>query len=173
VNYGTLSNTAVTGEDYGGVGWTPLTFEPGVSSRNVTVTIYGDLKDEDDEDFYVKVDDPTTAAASDAEALITIIDNDPPPTVSIADISGPEGNVPDSSMSFSVDLSVASGKTVTIGYATEDGTATASGGDYTPTSGTLSFAPGVTTQNISVFVQGDTDPESDETFVMRLSVLTT
>jgi hypothetical protein len=39
---------------------------------------------------------------------------------------------------------------VTVDYATEDGTATAARGDYTPTSGTLTFSPGQTSQTIEV-----------------------
>ena len=63
----------------------------------------------------------------------------------------------------------ASATTVTVQYAATGGTA--SGGvDYTVAgSGTLTFAPGVTTQNIIVNVIGDTDVEPDETVVMTLS----
>ena len=42
---------------------------------------------------------------------------------------------------MTVTLSAASGKTVTVDYATSNGTATA-GSDYTATSGTLTFSAG-------------------------------
>ena len=58
--------------------------------------------------------------------------------------------------------------TVTVQYATADGTATA-GSDYTATSGTLTFAPSVTTMTINVPVIGDTIVEPDETFFINLS----
>jgi hypothetical protein len=46
------------------------------------------------------------------------------------------------------------GKTVTVDHATSDGTAPAPA-DYASTSGTLSFAPGVTTQTFTVTVYKD------------------
>jgi large repetitive protein len=57
---------------------------------------------------------------------------------------------------------------VTVSYATADGTATA-GSDYTATAGTLTFAPGVTSQTLTVAVLGDTRNEANETFFMNLS----
>lgn len=71
-------------------------------------------------------------------------------------------------MTFTVSLSKASARTVTVSYATADGTAIA-GQDYTATSGTLSFAPGVTSQTVTVGVNGDTVVEPDETLTLALS----
>src|SRR5262249_9637904 len=64
--------------------------------------------------------------------------------------------------------SAASGRTVTVQYATADGTATA-GSDYQSATGTISFAPGVTSRTISVGVNGDTLIEPDETFFVNLT----
>src|SRR5690606_5822117 len=69
---------------------------------------------------------------------------------------------------FTVTLSAASGQTVTVNYATADGTATQPA-DYTSTSGTLTFTPGSTTQTITVPVIGEAVPEADETFFVNLS----
>ena len=69
---------------------------------------------------------------------------------------------------FAVTLSAPSGLPVTVGYATADGTATA-GSDYLPASGTLTFAPGVTSQTVPVTIVGDATYEADETFVVVLS----
>src|SRR5207247_7108928 len=68
-----------------------------------------------------------------------------------------------------VSLSTASGQTVTVPYATADGTATLAGSDYQAASGTLTFAPGIISKTISVLVNGDTVTEPDETFVVNLS----
>src|SRR5207249_11523141 len=46
------------------------------------------------------------------------------------------------------------------------------GSDYVATSGTLTFAPGVSTQPVSVTVNGDTTFEPDETFGVKLSSAT-
>jgi Ca2+-binding RTX toxin-like protein len=58
--------------------------------------------------------------------------------------------------------------TVTVDFATADGTATA-GADYTALNGTLTFDPGVTEQEIRVPVQGDDVLEPDEMFFVNLS----
>jgi YD repeat-containing protein len=57
---------------------------------------------------------------------------------------------------------------VTVNYATSNGTATAPG-DYQSTSGTLSFAPGQSTQSFVVQVNDDTAPEPTETVNLVLS----
>ena len=58
---------------------------------------------------------------------------------------------------------------MTVQYATANGSATAPG-DYTATSGSLTFAPGQTTKTVSVPVNGDALDEIDETFNLNLSV---
>ena len=88
------------------------------------------------------------------------------PTVSIAGGSGTEGD--DGSIAFTVTLDEAASGTVTVDYATADGSAEA-GDDYTAASGTLSFAAGETSKAISVAIDDDIDNESDETFTVTLS----
>ncbi len=53
--------------------------------------------------------------------------------------------------------------------ATADGTATTAGTDYASAAGTLTFSPGVTTQPVTVNVNGDGTDEPDETFFVNLS----
>ena len=57
---------------------------------------------------------------------------------------------------------------MTVDYATADGTATA-GSDYVAVSGQVSFAPGETSQPVTVVVNGDVIEESDEAFFVVLS----
>jgi hypothetical protein len=57
---------------------------------------------------------------------------------------------------------------VTVKYATANGTALA-GSDYTAASGTLTFAPGQTSQTVTVNVMGNTTVEPNETFAVNLS----
>jgi len=90
------------------------------------------------------------------------------PSISISDVTVTEGNTGTVSAVFTVSLSTATSSVVTVNYGTADGTATA-GSDYVATSGTLTFAPGTTTQLVSVTVNGDTAPEGDETFFVNLS----
>ena len=70
---------------------------------------------------------------------------------------------------FTVTLSNPSGLPISVHYATEDGTGTVADNDYEAASGTLTFAPGATTQTISVTVNGDTTDEADETFDVNLT----
>ena len=88
------------------------------------------------------------------------------PTVSIAGGSGTEGD--DSSITFTVTLDEAAGETVTVDYATSDGSADA-GDDYTAMSGTLSFSAGETSKTISIAIEDDIENESDETFTVALA----
>ena len=87
------------------------------------------------------------------------------PTVSVAGGSGTEG---DEAISFRVTLDEAASGTVTVDYATSNGTATA-GSDYTAASGTLSFSAGETRKTLAVRISDDTESESDETFTVTLS----
>jgi streptogramin lyase len=67
-----------------------------------------------------------------------------------------------------VQLSAASGFTVTVNYATSPGTATA-GSNYTTTNGTLTFAPGETSKNVSVPILDDATVEPNETVTLTVS----
>jgi uncharacterized repeat protein (TIGR01451 family) len=92
----------------------------------------------------------------------------PLPSLSITDVTVTEGDAGPTDAVFTVTLSAASGQTVTVNYATADNTASAPA-DYTTASGSLTFTPGVTTQTITVTVQGDTLDEPSETFFVDLS----
>src|SRR2546428_508148 len=168
VDYATADDTATAPADYTlSVG--TVTFAPGQVSRTLTVPIVGDTIDEFDETFFVNLTNPTNATISDNQAVGTIVDNDPTPTLTFANVSVTEGDVGSTPATFTITLSAASGKTVSVDYATADGTAT-SPADYTGTSGTLTFTPGQVTKTVSVPVVGDTLNEIDETFFVNLTV---
>ncbi|MGD9622965.1 MAG: glycosyl hydrolase family 18 protein, partial [Mycolicibacterium sp.] len=69
---------------------------------------------------------------------------------------------------FTVTLAAPSATPVSVQYATSNGTA-AAGSDYIATAGTITFAPGVTTQTVEVQVLPDTLVEPNETFTVTLS----
>lgn len=69
---------------------------------------------------------------------------------------------------FTVSLPTASEETITVNYATADGT-TKTPADYTAASGTLTFEPGQTTQQIAVPIRGDRRNERNERFFVDLS----
>jgi Calx-beta domain len=90
------------------------------------------------------------------------------PAVTVSDLSLAEGNSGTTTANVPVALSTASASTVTVRFATSDGTAKA-GSDYTAASGTVSFKPGETAKTIPVSIIGDTAIETDEPFGITLS----
>jgi len=89
------------------------------------------------------------------------------PALSINDSRVAEGDAGTTLAHFNVSLYPAAKQTVTVDYATSDGTARA-GDDYDAASGTLTFAAGETTKTIDVRVRGDVLPENNETFFVSL-----
>ena len=89
-----------------------------------------------------------------------------PPTLSVADATVEEDG--EATLDFVVTLSRALDETVTVGYATADGTASA-GADYTETSGTLTFAENEIEKTVSVPVLDDAHDEGSETMTFTLS----
>jgi Calx-beta domain/Right handed beta helix region len=90
------------------------------------------------------------------------------PALTIGNVFQPEGTGGGSAFAFPVTLSAASAQTVTVQYATVAGTATA-GADYTHVAGTLTFAPGDTSEAVTVNVVADSLHETDEQFTVVLS----
>lgn len=133
-------------------------------------TIGGDTVDEPDETFLVQLSLPAnsnTSLGSPSLYTLTIQDDDAAPSVSISNASQAEGNTGGNAIPFQISLSAASGKLITVQYATSAGTATP-GSDYTETAGTATFQPGQTTQMIAVSVSPDVTYELDETFTIAL-----
>jgi hypothetical protein len=118
------------------------------------------------------LDFPVTGGAfdsspnGDGEIFLTKLTTDPMATINSVSVT--EGNAGTVSATFTVSLSTASTKTVTVNWATADGNATA-GSDYHAASGALTFAPGETSRTITVLVDGDTLNEADETFFVNLN----
>ena len=167
VGYATADGTATAGSDYVAQAGM-LTFAPGATTRTVSVVVNGDTLSEGNETFGVTLSTPVNATIGQATGTGTIANDDPLPTLTIADVTVNEGQTGTTPATFTVTLTPASGQPVTVAYATGDGTA-AAGSDYAAQSGTVTFAPGVTTRPITVAVTGDTTYESDETLGVTLS----
>jgi hypothetical protein len=167
VNYASFDGTAFSPDDYTGVGGS-LHFLPGETSHEVSVPVRDDLLDEDDETFTVVLSKPVNATIARDRAWGTIVDDDPLPSLAVSDAHVLEGDAGTVNATFTVTLTPASGRPVSVDYATADGTATAPD-DYTAGSGRLSFTPGATAATLTVPVNGDTLGEQDETFFVDLS----
>jgi hypothetical protein len=157
VQYATVGGTATSGTDFTATSGT-LTFTPGQTTKTITVPVAGDTTYEVGEDFFVALSSATNAGIADRVAGGTIQNDDAQPTISIGDVSQVEGDSGTTSFVFTVTLSNPSWQTITVDFATADGSATA-GSDYEAASGTLTFLPGETTKTIVVTVYGDTVAE--------------
>ena len=171
------TGTATSGDtDYATLDGGTLTFAPSETMKTVAVTVRGDDLDEPDETVVVRLSSPSnatlTGGATTLDGTGTINDNDATPTVSVADATAvSEGDVaapdPPNNMTFTVTLSAASGRTVTVPY-TLSGTATA-GTDYTePNSRSVTIAAGRTGADIEIPVAGDEVDEENETITVTL-----
>ncbi len=98
------------------------------------------------------------------------------PTVSVGSASMAEGSGTDPVVNLPVTLSSAYGGTVTVNYATADGsgpTGAVAPNDYTSASGTVTFLAGETSKTVPLTIRGNLSPtqfdEKDETFTVALS----
>src|SRR5262245_32781875 len=166
VQYSTGDITAEAGEDYGSESGT-FTFDPGETLETITVLIEDDAETEFSETFNVSISNPTNATLSTSKlATVTILDNEPTVQFSAVAYSADEGG---GTALVTATLSHSSVHTVTVDFATSNGTAVA-GTDYTSKSVTpLTFTPGQTAKGVTVALTEDELDESDETFRVTLS----
>ena len=165
VSFATADGSATAPADYtaaSGSRTFPATLLPATQTQHVTVAIANDALDEADEALRLNV---SGAGVSDGEGLATIDDDDPPPTVRVVDAApAAEG----ATALFTIALNRASGRAVTVVFATANGSAIA-GQDYTARGGTLTIPAGSTSVPIGVPLSDDAADEPNETFELRIS----
>jgi hypothetical protein len=157
---------ATSGSDFQAASGT-LVFAPGETVKTIPIAVYGDRLGEPDEYFSVNLTGSAIAPIDSGHAVGVIVDDEP--RVAIGSASVTEGNTGTKPITFLVTLSAGYDQPVTVTYATSDGSATTSGGDYQARSGTLTFAPGETSKPITVLVNGDRLGESNEYFLVNLT----
>ena len=173
VHYETVDDTAVAPDDYlatSGV----LTFNPGQTYKEISVTILGDLIDEgESEQFFVQLFDPINANLVKALGVGTIIDDD---TAQLRHQGGPQVVKPPSGTApavFEVRLTTPAAFTITVDYAVNDGfgdDGAKYGLDYTgDITGTLTFPPGSLSQSYTLYIIGNTEEGPDKFFSSLLS----
>ena len=135
----------------------------GVQSLAVAVTVAGDRLDEAPESFRLVLSG--SAEIVDGEGVATIADDDPPPSIGVADAAAAtEG----ATASFTVLLSVPSGRSVSVSSATADGAAIA-GEDYVAHSGAVVIPAGATSAAVGVGLLDDAVVEAEESFELRIA----
>ncbi len=166
VDVSTADGTAKAGEDYtafeGTVSW-----RPGETGRKtVEIAILDDQVDEPDETFSVRLSNPVIGVIATGTAVVTITDDDDPPTLSIADAKVTENG---GRVTLTVTMSGLSSQEVSVAYATADGTARANE-DYAAASGTLTWKARETgAKTFTVTILDDQIHEPNETFRVNLS----
>lgn len=166
------SPTATPGTDYVALPPTTINIAPGLLTKTVSVTILGDLVDENNEKFAVNLSGAVNATISDNAGIGTIIDNDAAPTISAIAPNVTEGNSGTTAMTFTLSLSAASARNISVQYRTANAAtfpATA-GADYVAVPlTTVIFTPGQTTKTVTVTVNGDLLDEDNERIALSLA----
>ncbi|MFM5890240.1 MAG: beta strand repeat-containing protein, partial [Dolichospermum sp.] len=171
VNYG-ITGTANTSDYTGatpGTGKT-ITFAAGASTATLTIDPTADTIVESNETVALTLAAGTGYTIGTTAAVTgTITNDDLLPNLNLsANQTIVEGNTNPQNVTYTVTLSNASTQTITVQYATANGTAIAVS-DYTSTSGTLTFNPGVTSQVINIPILNDSLNEANETFSLTLN----
>jgi hypothetical protein len=144
-----------------------VTFLAGETSKTISVLVNGDRAGELNETFKVNVAVTSgTAVLGDSQGIATIVDDEP--RVGVTSVTKNEGNSGTTPFVFTVTLSSASTATVTLNFATANGSALTPD-DYTAASGSLTFAPGETSKTVTVGVKGEKLREEQEAFYVNLS----
>jgi hypothetical protein len=86
VTYSTANGTATAGSDYVATSGT-LIFNPGETTKSLTVMINGDTFSEPNETFFVNLTSATSAIIADGQGIGTIVDDDGAPDVRLGNIS--------------------------------------------------------------------------------------
>lgn len=172
VTYATSNGTGKSGSEYTSTTGT-LSFAANESSKTFTVPIFNDTAGDGAKTFTVTLSAPTGGTLTTGQSVATVTIND-------------DETVEFGSGSFKFSKSTylgeeSSGKVIvtvqrtggsvfaaSVNYSTTGLTAS-SGGDFTSTSGTLTFAPGEAAKNFTVPLVKDTVADTGETFSVDLS----
>jgi probable HAF family extracellular repeat protein len=165
VSYQTADGAALAALDYEATSGT-LVFNPGQTSKTITVNVIGDRLGEPNETFFLDLSNPVNASLQKSQGEGMILDDEP--RLSIDDVTMTEGKNGTRTFVFSVSLSSPYDLSVSVNFATADGTAKVRDGDYLATSGILTFSPGQTVKTIAVVVKGDKKKEANEAFSVNL-----
>jgi len=158
---------ATQGADYGTPSQTLLACTALTTSFTVDVPITNDTLDEENEKFTLTASGALVDEGPVSQSVTTTItDNDPVASID-AVVLVTEGDSGTSAADLTVTLGSAAIQPTTIGYSTEDFSATG-GSDFTAISAQVVIPIGQTTGTISIPIIGDTTPEDTEAFFVNL-----
>ena len=182
VNYATHDNSALSGSDYVATSGI-LIFQPGQTTKDISVTINGDTQFEPDEQFFVNLSNPVNANVAQGVGAGVIVNDDAAQAAlqfSAANYSVSENG---GSVVITVVRNGSTSGTATVDYRTSDTdtftfpcaeTTNNQGGafarcDFATSIDTLTFAPGQSQSTFSIPIVDDSRAEGNETFNIILS----
>ena len=164
------ASTAANPADYTVTG-SPVLINPGSTTVNIVIAINDDVAAEANETVVVNMGVPVNAnAGATVNHTATIVDNELP-TVQFTSASqnstGESG-----SMTIVAQISAPSASAVTVPFTIDGGSTALNPADYSITASPLNIAPGSTTANVVITINGDALDETNETIVVNMGVAT-
>ncbi len=170
VDYAMVDDTAIANSDYITENGT-LTFPAGSTEQQLLVTVIGDDFIEADERFKLLLSNLDGDAVLNHDTGIGhILTDDPFAAISINDVAALEGDTGNSELTFTVSLSAIAADDVSVDFETQNVTALDTE-DYIYASGRLVIPAGEINATLNITINGDTDIENDEEFLVLLSNL--
>jgi len=166
----TSNGSALAGSDYVASALAGQVIPAGATTASFSVTVNGDNAIEADETFKATLSNVVNAYGEGVQATATILNDDVPPSLSIADVSVAEGNSGTRLATFTVQLSAPAPAPVNFTIATADGTALA-GSDYVARSQSVQIDTGASSATFAVTINGDTAIEPNETFLVNVNLI--
>lgn len=164
-----VDGTATSPADYGAAVPAVVTFAPGATTATVTVPVVGDTLNEGPHEFTLQLGDPEDTTIADGTATGSIIDDDVPRTVTVADVSANEGNAGTTPFMFTLTLDQPAKAGDSVVVSTVDGAAVAPGDFAAIANQIVNFTAGTMQATVTVNIVGDTTIEPTQTFALVLS----
>ena len=171
---GTFNNTLTIPENATVI---PIPATP-LSPSPVATNVFADVVNEGNETFQYVLDIVENgpppgwfiSSSVPTRTVVIVDDDDAPRTVTVSDPTVLEGDSGTTTATFVLSLDGPADGNESVQVATADGTATDGNNDYEPFGPfVVEFDPGQTSANVNVTVNGDVNPEADETFALNLS----
>lgn len=161
-------NGSTPGEDFQPVSLQGIQIPAGQTSVQVPVTIFGDTAYEGDEAFGLYIYNVQGAVVGNSDGIVLILDDDPMPSLSLANVSVAEGDSGDRYVHFLASLSAPMPHDVSFAAYSLDGSAM-SGSDYVSAyQAGLVIPAGQTGKDFRFRILPDTRFEPDESFTARI-----
>jgi len=161
----TSGGTATPGSDYYGT-FKILNFPAGQTTQTASFTVVDDTTSESSETVKVRIFAPVGATIQNANATVTIADNDSGVrTINIQPLTVSEGA---GTANAVVTLSSAATSPVTVGFATTTGGTATKGSDYYGRYKLVTFPAGSTSQTVAITLVNDNTAEPTETLRVRV-----